>query len=130
MEFWTVMLGRGDWQPVFLQPVAFLCFDALLMLAIKRRPWALAACCGWLALLVQLHYLTAAYLVLLPIGIWRARHGLRPVRVLGALVAGLLPLLPFLVYELNPAVQLRDVWALLGRSGATAQVDFTSVLDV
>jgi hypothetical protein len=125
--FWPVLLGRGAWQPVFLQAPILLCLDALLMLAVARRPWALVVVCGWLALLVQLHYILAASALLLPLAMWPARRTLRPVHVFSAALAGLLPLLPFLLYELHPGVRFRDVGALLGLSSGAAQVDLSTL---
>ncbi len=127
MGFWPVLLGRGGWQPVFLQAPALLCLDALLMLAVRRRPWALAAASGWLALLVQLHYVAGFYVILLPFAAWLARRSLRPIHVGAGLTAGLLPLLPFLLYEADPTVRLRDLARLFGLlGGSETNLDFAS----
>lgn len=125
--FWPLVLGRTAWQPVFLQAPLMLYLDALLSLAVLRRPWALVVACGWLGIMVQLHYIAAAYALLVPLALWPARRRVRPVHVVAGAVAGLLPLLPFLVYELGPAVQLRDLRFLLGSSGGPAEVDLNTV---
>jgi hypothetical protein len=106
--FWASFLGRGGWQPVFLQLPVILCLDALMLLAIRRWPWAFVLACGWLALMAQLHYIALVFVLMLPIAAWPARRVLRPVHVLaGVLVASAL-LAPFLIYELNPVVRFRD----------------------
>jgi hypothetical protein len=125
--FWCVLLGRGVWLPVFLQAPLALFLDALLLLVVKRRPWALALACGWFGLLVSLHFTTLAYvLVLVPAAI-AARAVLRPRHVLSAAVICALPLLPFVVYETNPAVRFEELRGLLGLSNAAAVVDLETI---
>ena len=75
--FWAVLLGRSPWQPAFLQVAVLLCLDALLILAVQRRPWALAVACGWLGLMVQLHYIAIGFVLLVPFAAWPARRALR-----------------------------------------------------
>src|SRR5262249_36046383 len=107
-SFWATLLGRSPWQPAFLQVPALLCLDALLLLAGRRRAWALVLGCGWLGLMLQLHYVAFGYLLMLPIAAWPARHVLRPVHLAAAGLVLLTSLLPFGIYELNPAVRLHD----------------------
>jgi len=121
--FWAVLLGRSPWQPAFLQVAVLMCLDALLILGVQRRPWALAVACGWLGMMVQLHYIAVGYVLLVPFAAWPARRHLRPVHVLGAVLAGVLPLVPFLVYELHPAVRLQDVGFLLGQATGGSRTD-------
>jgi len=121
--FWASYLGRSGWQPVFLQVPVILCLDALLVLAIRRWPWALAIACGWLALMVQLHYLAVVFVLMLPVAAWPARRVLRPVHLATAALVGALLLTPFLIYELNPAVHLQDFTRLSSDPGAGAHVD-------
>src|SRR5919201_3151234 len=68
--FFPVLLGRSAWQPAFLPVLTLLCLDALLMLTVQRKAWALVAVCGWLALLVQFHYSAGLYVLLLPVAGW------------------------------------------------------------
>lgn len=124
--FWSTLLGRGPWQPAFLQLPAILCLDALLTLSVRRRPWALALACGWLGLMVQLHYVAVAYALLLPLAAWPARRVLRPRHLLGALLAGVLPLLPFFIYELHPRVRFHDLAFLLGQAAGGSRVDLSA----
>jgi len=124
--FWSTLLGRSPWQPAFLQVPALLCLDALLLLGVRRWPWALALACGWLGLMVQLHYIAVAYVLLLPLAAWPARRALRPVHLLAGLLAGLLPLLPFLIYELHPMVRFRDLGFLLGQAGGGSRLDLSA----
>ncbi|MDQ3811258.1 MAG: hypothetical protein M3336_13300, partial [Chloroflexota bacterium] len=121
--FWSMLLGRSPWQPAFLQPVVLLCLDAVLMLAVCRQPWALAVACGWLGLMVQLHYIAVGYALLLPFAAWAARERVRPRHVGAAGLAGLLPLLPFLAYELQPGVRLRDFGFLLEQASGGTRID-------
>ena len=123
--FWAAFLGRGGWQPVFLQLPVILCLDALLVLAIRRAPWALVVACGWLALMVQLHYIALVFAAMLPIAAWPARRAIRPVHVLSGVMVGAALLTPFLIYELNPAVHLRDLGALTAdAAGGGSHWDF------
>jgi hypothetical protein len=106
--FWASFLGRGGWQPVFLQLPVILCLDALMLLAIRRWAWAFVLACGWLGLMVQLHYIALVFLLMLPIAAWPARRVLRPRHIFGGALVALALLTPFLIYELNPAVRFRD----------------------
>jgi hypothetical protein len=124
--FWATILGRGGWQPEFLQLPVLLCLDALLVLAIRRWPWALAIACGWLALMVQLHYIAALFVALVPVAAWPARRVLRPIHFAAAVVVPTVLLAPFLMYELNPAVRLRDFGLLAADAGVTARWDLDS----
>ena len=122
--FWAAFLGRSGWQPVFLQVPLILCLDALMVLAIRRWPWALAIACGWLALMVQLHYIALVFAAMVPVAAWPARRVLRPSHVLAALLMIGALLAPFLVYELNPAVRFRDFASLAaGAAGGGAHWD-------
>ena len=121
--FWALLLGRSPWQPAFLQVPVLLCLDALLVLAVQRRPWALAVACGWLGLMVQLHYIAAAYALLIPIAAWPARRALRPSHLLAAVLAAVLPLIPFLLYELHPAVRFRDVLFVAEQATGSSRAD-------
>jgi hypothetical protein len=124
--FWATLLGRSAWQPVFLQVPVILCLDALLILAIGRWPWALAIACGWLALMVQLHYIAVFFGLMVPLAVWPARRVLRPEHFAVALLAATLLLAPFLIYELNPLVRMHDFGRLLGDAGVSARVDLES----
>ncbi len=124
--FWATLLGRTGWQPVFLQVPVILCLDAVLLLAIKRSPWALVMACGWLALMVQLHYIAVFFALMLPVAVWPARRAIRAEHVAAAMVTATVLLAPFFIYELNPLVGMRDFGRLLGDSGATARVDLES----
>jgi hypothetical protein len=124
--FWATLLGRTGWQPVFLQVPVVLGVDALLLLAVTRWPWALAVACGWLALMVQLHYIAVFFALMLPIAAWPARRVLRAEHLAAAVLTGTVLLAPFFMYELNPLVRMRDFGRLLGDSGATARVDLES----
>jgi hypothetical protein len=121
--FWATLLGRAGWQPVFLQAPVILCLDALLILAVRRWPWALAIACGWLALMVQLHYIAVFFALVVPLAAWPARRALRPEHLAAAVVAPGVLLAPFLMYELNPLVRMQDVGRLLGDAGGSARVD-------
>jgi hypothetical protein len=121
--FWATLLERTGWQPVFLQVPVILCLDALLVLAIGRWPWALVFACGWLAVMVQLHYIAVFFALILPLAMWPARRVLRAEHVAAAVLAATILIAPFLIYELNPLVRMRDFGRLLGDSGATARVD-------
>jgi hypothetical protein len=122
--FWAAFLGRSGWQPVFLQVPVILCLDALLVLAIRRWPWALVIACGWLGLMVQLHYIALVFAAMLPVAAWPARHVLRPIHVVAALLVVVAMLTPFLMYETNPAVRFRDLGSLAaGASGTGSHWD-------
>jgi hypothetical protein len=124
--FWAAFLGRSGWQPVFLQVPVILCLDALLILAVRRWPWALAVACGWLALMVQLHYIAVFFAALVPLAAWPARRTLTPVHVLAAVITAAVLLTPFLLYELQPGVRMQDFGRLLGDAGTSARVDLES----
>ncbi|MGI9145244.1 MAG: hypothetical protein ACR2IK_01630 [Chloroflexota bacterium] len=124
--FWATVLGRTGWQPVFLQVPVILCLDALLLLAIKRWPWALAIACGWLGLMVQLHYIAGFFALMVPVAAWPARSAIRGKHVLAAVLAPTVLLAPFLIYELNPLVRMQDFGRLLGDSSGTARLDLES----
>jgi hypothetical protein len=124
--FWSTVLGRGGWQPEFLQIPVILCFDALLVLAVRRRPWLLAVAAGWVGLMVQLHYVAVLFAVLLPVAAWPARAYLRPRHVVVAALMPLTLLAPFLMYELHPSVRVRDFLALASDAGVTARWDLDS----
>jgi hypothetical protein len=97
-----------------------------LLLAIRRQPRGLVIAWGWLALMLQLHYTAVLFAALVPLAAWPARRALRPVHLVsGALVATVL-LTPFLMYELDPTVRLRDFTLLAGDAGATARLDLES----
>ncbi|HEX8966655.1 MAG TPA: glycosyltransferase family 39 protein, partial [Chloroflexota bacterium] len=115
--FWASFLGRGGWQPIFLQLPVILCLDALLILAIRRRPWALAVACGWLGLMVQLHYIALVFAAMLPIAAWPARREIRPSHLVAGVLLAAALLSPFLIYELNPAVRFRDFGLLSADAG-------------
>lgn len=121
--FWAVFLGRSGWQPVFLQVPTILCLDAILILAKRRDPWAVAAAAGWLAVMVQLHYIAAIFAVCIVLAAVPARHILRPVHIAGAVVTALVLLAPFLVYEIQPTVRLQDFARLGGDAGSSARID-------
>jgi hypothetical protein len=122
--FWATFLGRSGWQPVFLQLPVILCLDALLVLAIRRWPWALVIACGWVGLMVQLHYVALVFAAMLPIAAWPARHVLRPTHLIAAVLTVMVLLTPFLIYEANPAVRFRDLASLgAGAGGAAAHWD-------
>ena len=125
--FYCVLLERGAWQPVFLQAPMALCLDALLVLAVRRRPWALAVACGWLGVLISVHYTALAFGLVVPLAMWFARDVLRPRHVIGAIVVGVLPLLPFLMYEVNPDVRFQEVLDLLAFSRGPAHVDLDTI---
>jgi hypothetical protein len=125
--FWCVVLERGAWQPVFLQAPLALCLDALLRLGVQRRPWALAVACGWLGLLVSVHYTAVAFVLVLPLAMFYARKVLRPRHLVAALVVGLLPLLPLLVFEVNPDVRFRELIGLLALSSGGSSLDLDTV---
>jgi hypothetical protein len=125
-SFWSTILGRSPWQPAFLAPAALLCLDALLLLAVKKRPWALPVACGWLALMAQVHYVAVAYVLLVPVAMWPARRVLRLTHLEAAVLAGLLPLVPFLIYELHPSVRLHEIGFLAGQAAGGSRVDLES----
>jgi hypothetical protein len=114
--FWAAFLGRGGWQPVFLQLPVILCLDALLILAVRRRAWAFTVACGWLGLMVQLHYIALVFVAMLPIAAWPARRVLRPAHLVAGGLIALALLMPFLIYELNPVIRFAD----FGRLSADA----------
>lgn len=126
--FYCVLLDRGAWLPVFLQAPMALCLDALLRLAVQRRPWALVVACGWLGVLVSLHYTAVAFVPVVALATWYARHVLRPAHLGAALLAGVLPLTPVLMHEVNATVHLRDLSDLIGLGGAGATVDLDTVI--
>jgi hypothetical protein len=125
--FWCLLLERGVWQPVFLQAPMALCLDALLRLAVNRRPWALVIACGWLSVLVSVHYTAVAFVLVVLLAMWFARDVLRPVHLAAAVVVGVLPLLPFLMYEVNPSVRFHDVVDLVAMSSGNARLDFDTI---
>lgn len=125
--FWCLLLERGVWQPVFLQAPMALCLDALLRLAVNKKPWALAIACGWLGVLVSVHYTAVAFVLVVLLAIWFARESLRPIHLAAGIVVGCLPLLPFLMFEVNPGVRFHDVVALLAMSEGGARFDFDTV---
>jgi len=125
--FWCVLLERGIWQPVFLQAPMALCLDALLRLGVSKRPWALTIACAWLGVLVSVHYTALAFGLVLLLAAWYARRVLRPIHLATALVVGVLPLLPFLMYEVNPSVHFSDVTALLAMSRVSPTFSFDTV---
>ena len=125
--FYCVLLGRGAWQPAFLQAPMALCLDALLLLAVKRRPWALVAACAWLGVLVSVHYSAIVFVLLVPFAAWAARAALRPHHLAAAALAGVVALSPLLLYEVQPAVRFRELGLLLSLSGGNATVDLDTV---
>jgi hypothetical protein len=125
--FWCVVLERGAWQPVYLEAPMALCLDALLRLGVQKRPWALAVACGWLGLLVSVHYTAIAFALVVPLAMFYARHALRVRHLVGAVVVGLLPLLPFLIFELNPQVRFREIVGLLALSRGAASFDLDTI---
>ena len=125
--FWCLLLERGVWQPVFLQAPMALCLDALLRLAVNKKPWALVIACGWLGVLVSVHYTAVAFVLVVLLAMWFGRNSLRPIHLATAIVVGCLPLLPFLVFEVNPGVRFHDVVALLAMSQGTARFDFDTI---
>jgi hypothetical protein len=124
--FWAIFLGRSGWQPVFLQVPVILCLDTLLVLATRRWPWALTIACGWLALMIQLHYIGAVFAVLLPIAAWPARRALRPVHLASGVLLALVLLLPFLLYEAHPSVRGHDLTRMAGDATIGARLDLAS----
>ena len=125
-SFWSLILGRSPWQPAFLAPASLLCLDALLLLAVKKRAWALPVACGWLGLMAQVHYVAAAYTLLVPVAMWPARRVLRPKHLAAAVLMGVAPLVPFLVYELHPSVRLHEIGFLAGQAAGGARIDLES----
>jgi hypothetical protein len=127
--FFPVLMGRSAWQPAFLPLVTLLSLDALLTLAVRRRPWALAVACGWLALLVQFHFAAAMYVLLLPVAAWPARRVLRPRHVAASVLTVLVALLPFVIYELHPDIRFRDLTGIVAApsSSSTPVVDLAVV---
>ena len=127
--FFPVLMGRSAWQPAFLPLVTLVSLDALLTLAVKRRPWALPVACGWVALLVQFHFAAAMYVVLLPIAAWPARSALRPRHLAASVLAVLVALLPFVIYELHPDIRFRDLTGIIAApsSSSTPVVDLAVV---
>ena len=125
--FWCVVLERGAWQPVYLQAPMALCLDALLRLGVQRRPWALAVACGWLGLLVSIHYTAVAFVLVVPLAMFYARHVLRVRHLVGAVTVGTLPLLPFLMFEVNPEVRFHEIGGLLSLSQGTSSLDLDTV---
>ncbi len=125
--FWCVLLERGAWQPVYLQAPMALCLDALLRLGVQKRPWALAVACGWLGLLVSIHYTAVAFVLVVPLAMFYARHVLRPRHLVGAVIVGALPLLPFLVFEVNPEVRFQEIVGLLTLSRGASSLDLDTV---
>jgi hypothetical protein len=124
--FWSMVLGRGGWQPEFLQIPVILCLDALLMLAVRRNPWALAVAAGWVGLMVQLHYVALLFAAMLVPSLWPARHDLRPRHVVTGALLAITLLAPFLMYELHPAIRLKDFTSLAADQGVTARFDLDS----
>lgn len=125
--FWCVLLERGAWQPVFLQAPMALCLDALLRLGVQKRPWALVVACGWLGLLVSVHYTAVAFVLVVPLAMFYARHVLRLRHLVAAVIGGALPLLPFLIFEVNPDVRFREIVGLLALSRGTSSLDLDTV---
>ena len=124
--FWSTLLGRSPWQPAFLQIPALLCLDALLTLGVRQRASALPVACGWLGVMVQLHYVALAYVLLVPFVAWCARRVIGWRHVLGAAVLFVLPLVPFLIYEVHPIVRLQDLQFLLTQGGGGSRVDLSA----
>jgi hypothetical protein len=58
---------------------------------------------------------------------WYARDVLRARHVLAAILIGVLPLAPFLVYEVNPGVRFQEIYELLALSRGTARVDLDTI---
>ena len=125
--FWCVLLERGAWQPVYLEAPMALCLDALLRLGVQRRPWALAVACGWLGLLVSVHYTALAFVLVVPLAIFYARDVLQVRHVVAAAIVGVLPLLPLLMFEVNPDVRFREILGLLSLSRGTSAFDLDTV---
>jgi hypothetical protein len=125
--FWCVLLERGAWQPVYLQAPMALCLDALLRLGVRKRPWALAVACGWLGLLVSVHYVTVAFVLVVPLAMFFARRVLRVRHLVAAVLVGALPLLPFLAFEVNPGVRFQEIVGLLALSRGTSSLDLDTV---
>ncbi|HLZ30378.1 MAG TPA: hypothetical protein VKV73_23910 [Chloroflexota bacterium] len=127
--FWAAFLGRSGWQPAFLQVPVILCLDALLVLALRRWPWALVIACGWLALMAQLHYIALVFALMVPLAAFPARRALRPVHLVAAALTATTLLTPVLLYELNPSIRFRDLGPLLGDAGGPgAHWDLESAL--
>jgi hypothetical protein len=125
--FWCVLLERGAWQPVYLEAPMALCLDALLLLGVRKRPWALAVACGWLGLLVSVHYTALAFALVVPLATFYARHALRLRHLVAAVIVGVLPLLPFLVFEVNPQVQFKEIVGLLALSRGASSFDLDTI---
>lgn len=125
--FWCLLLERGVWQPVFLQAPMALCLDALLRLGVTKKPWALVIACGWLGILVSVHYTAVAFVLVVALAAWYARADLRPVHLVAAALCGVLPMLPFVMFEVNPSVRLHDMASLLALSSGTTRFDFDTI---
>jgi len=76
--------------------------------------------------MAQVHYVAAAYMLLVPVAMWPARHVLRPRHLAAAVVVGLVPLVPFLVYELHPSVRLHEVGFVAGQAAGGSRIDLES----
>ena len=125
--FYCVLLERGVWLPVLLQAPMALCLDALLRLGVRRQPWALVVACGWLGVLVGLHYTAIAFVAVVPVAAWFARRSLRPIHLVTAVLVGVLPLVPFLAFEVNPTAHFADLAELLSLSRGTSTLDLATV---
>jgi hypothetical protein len=125
--FYCVLLERGAWLPVLLQAPLILCLDALLRVLVDRRAWALVVACGWFGILVSLHYTTVAYGPVIVGLAWYRRATLRPIHVVAAVCAVLLPLLPYLMYEVNPTVRFSEIRALLALSQNPSTLDLETI---
>jgi 4-amino-4-deoxy-L-arabinose transferase-like glycosyltransferase len=123
--FFPVFLGRTAWQLAFLPPLTLLCLDALLTLAVRRRPWALVVACGWLGVMFQFHYVEAIYALMLPVAAWPARRSLRARHFSVALLVAIIATYPFALYEVHPQVRFADLLGLIVSQGGTAQVDLS-----
>lgn len=122
-SFWSIDLGRGGWQPIYLHPPILLCLDALLLLAVRKKPVALVLACGWLGVMVQLHYIAGMFVLMLPLAMWPARRVLLPWHILAGGLVSVSLLMPFLVYELHPSIALRDVFGLASDAGGGAHIN-------
>ena len=85
-----------------------LCLDALLLLAVKRRPWALVAACAWLGVLVSVHYSAIVFVLLVPFAAWAARAALSPHHLAAAALT-----VPYLNKKLEPSISAKETAELV-----------------
>ncbi len=122
---WAVIYSRKIFTADLLPPFTVLFFWALFAAIVRRRYRWLVLAFFWLACLIQINPVAISYFPLLIALLFIYRSRIKPMPLLGGLLAFAMMFVPYIYYDVTHG--MASLKTVLEVSGAPAELDFDSV---